>query len=297
MIGIDPETNLCYEGVSGYGYGLWPTPLLLRATFILRPEDWAQVPSSGDLRGAMWVFREDFFDPVARIRRGRFYDTHGIRSQPDQWYTHKHPVLPEDVGHRNHQGQFSKRLVTFTPMARVSEKLEVSRDPLVVMGAQPAVSAWSVVAVERGNGDQDVVTLKARLNFGFLPDVVEGAIPAAGRDRVLNEIAKVVDAAHRQSGRALVDLCRAALNVILAEWLVGQGSGDDVRHLDVGQLIGRLPVDRALWRNTSEIINRLHPRGKPNEQVRLAISDVTEADGGLALDALAFLLRDLGWAK
>jgi hypothetical protein len=235
--------------------------------------------------------------PAASSAKTSLIPSRGIRSQPDQWYVHKHPVLPEDVGQRNHQGQFSKRLVNFTPIARVMEMLEASRDPLVVLGAQPAVTAWSVVAVERGNGNQDVVTLKSRMNFGFLPNLIEAAIPSPGRDRVLREIAKVVDAAHRQSGRALVDLCRAALNVVLAEWLVSQGSQDDVRHLDVGQLIGRLPVDRGLWRNASEIINRLHPRGKPNEQVRLAISDVTESDGVLALDALAFLLRDFGWAQ
>lgn len=297
MIGIDQNSNLIYEGLSFHGHGLWPAPLLLRATFVLDASGWDRVPSTGELRGASCVFREDHFDPVTRIRRGRFYDTLGIRSQPDSWWVHRHPVIHDEVGQVNHQGLFAKTLVTFTPMRRVVEQLQSARDPIVVLGAQPAVSAWSVVSVERADGEHDVVTLKARLNFGFLPELISEAIPQAGRERVTREIAKVVDAAHRQSGIALVDLCRAAATVVLAEWLVSQGAPDLIRLQDLGQVIAKMPPESTLRRSAADIIRLLHPRGKPNEQLRLGTPQVTEADGGFALDALAFLLRDLGWAR
>jgi hypothetical protein len=298
MIGIDPNTRLVYEGLNFHGHGLWPAPLLLRATLVLDEGDWSKVPTRGDLREANCVFREDYFDPVTRIRRGRFYDTAGNRSQPDNWYVHKHPVIPDDVGHQNHQGLFSKSLVTFTPMQRLGEVLQQARDPVVVLGAQPAVTPWCVLAVERAGNDEDVVTLKARLSFGFLPELLTDSIPQAGRQRVVQAVGKVVDAAHRQSGIALVDLCRAAATVVLAEWLAAAGEpAADVRELDLGKLVGKLPQDVVLRRSAAEIVNRLHPRGKPNEQLRRGTRDVTESDGVLALEALGFLLRELEWAR
>lgn len=141
------------------------------------------------------------------------------------------------------------------------------------------------------------MTLKARLNFGFLPELLTEAIPAAARKRVTEAVAKVVDAAHRQSGIALVDLCRAAATVVLAEMLVEQGKARDLLEKDLGEVVAALPEQAKLRRSAADIIRMLHPRGKPNEQVRLGTPPVTEADGLFALEAFAFLLRDLGWAR
>ncbi|MCY4755411.1 hypothetical protein [Pelomonas aquatica] len=297
MIGIDPNTNLVYEGLSNFGHGLWPAPLLLRATFIREPEDWAQVPNTGALRNASVVFREDFFDPVSRIRRGRFYEPSLSAGQPALWWVHPHPTASDASKTKNGAGQVNLSLLTFVPMTRLVERLGPSPEPVVVLGAQPAVTAWSVVAVERADHDHDVVTLKARLNFGFLPELLTEAIPAAARKRVTEAVAKVVDAAHRQSGIALVDLCRAAATVVLAEMLVEQGKARDLLEKDLGEVVAALPEQAKLRRSAADIIRMLHPRGKPNEQVRLGTPPVTEADGLFALEAFAFLLRDLGWAR
>jgi len=46
-----------------------------------------------------------------------------------------------------------------------------------------------------------------------------------------------------------------------------------------------------------EIVNKLHPRGKDNELVKLDLRPVTEGDAELAVHAIGFVLREVGWAK
>lgn len=71
MIGIDTNTWLVYEGVSNYGHGVWPTPVLTAATLIQAETDWDRIPRSQIVEESKLIFREDSFDPVSRIRRGR----------------------------------------------------------------------------------------------------------------------------------------------------------------------------------------------------------------------------------
>ena len=65
----------------------------------------------------------------------------------------------------------------------------------------------------------------------------------------------------------------------------------------MGKLVEAMTERADLQRSAANIIRLLHPRGKSNEQVRNATRQVTEADGAFALEAFAFLLRDLGWAR
>lgn len=297
MIGFDPNTGLAYEGLSNHGYGLWPAPLVMRASLVHGSADWDKVPTWGSLREAQCIFREDYFDPVTRVRRGRFYDVAGGRSQPDTWWVHKHPVLPDDVGVQSPAGLLRKELLTFSPMRSAGVLLDVSPAPSVVLGARPAVTVWSVVSVERAASDEDVVTLRARLNFGYLPELQPDAIPESARARVAAAVSKVVDAAHRQSGIALVDLCRDGATVVLSEYLVAQGEPRALLEKDLGAVVSALAESSKLQRSAADVIRLLHPRGKSNEQVRLGVRGVTEADGVFALEALGFLLRDIGWAR
>ena len=66
---------------------------------------------------------------------------------------------------------------------------------------------------------------------------------------------------------------------------------------DLGALIAKLPPESKLFRAAADVVCKLHPRGKSNEQQRLGTRDVTEADGSFAIEALGFVLRELGWAR
>lgn len=297
MIAFDPNTWLMYEGLSNYGHGVSPAPHVAVATFVRAEEDWKRVPGTGAFSGAKYVFREDYFDPVSRIRRGRFYEWAG-RQQPEPWWVHKHPVLLEDTGTRAPDGRLTKSLITFTPMGNVSAKLLTSPRTLVVLGAETAVTVWNIVSVERAGNNEDVVTMRARSNLGFLPDLILDQIPAGARERVSAAVTKVVDGAHRSSGITVVDVCRDAMGVILSSHLhLEAGLDAKVIEKDLGALIAALPPELKLFRAAIEVVCKLHPRGKSNEQQRLGTRDVTEEDGMFAVEALGFVLRELGWAR
>jgi hypothetical protein len=295
MIGFDPNTGLAYEGISNYGHGIFPAPIVLRATIIKEEADWNRLPTSGSMRDAKLVFREDYFDPVTRIRRGRFYEWQAGKPQPDDWWVQGHPILSEETGPRNTQGLFKKSLVSFTPLQNLGADFDVPVRPLVVLGARPSITVWSVVAVERSGHDEDLFTLRSRGNLGFLPDLVLEAIPVSARKRVSEAISKAADAAHRQSGITVVDLCRDATTLALAEYLVSQGAPQTLLEKDLADVIKALP-DARLRASAAEVVRLLHPRGKSNEMHKHGTRAVTESDGRFALEALGFLLRDLGWA-
>lgn len=298
MIAFDPNTWLMYEGLSNYGHGVWPAPMVSVATFVQNELDWRQVPATGELRGAKYVFREDYFDPVSRIRRGRFYEWRQGRSQPDQWWVHKHLVLPEDIGHRSHEGRICKQLISFSAMHNISQRLVTSPRTLVILGASEAVTVWNIVSVEKAGNNEDVVTLRARSNLGFLPDLILDAVPQTARERIAAAVTKVVDGAHRSSGITVVDLCRDALVVILSTHIQHDlGSASKINEKDLADLISALPADMKLFRSAADVVCKLHPRGKSNEQYRRGTRDITDTDGMLAIEALGFILRDLGWAR
>ena len=49
--------------------------------------------------------------------------------------------------------------------------------------------------------------------------------------------------------------------------------------------------------DAADIINRLHSRAKPSAAAQNGTRPVSEQDANLAVDAIAFLLQDFGWAE
>jgi len=253
----------------------------MRANFVDGPGDWGKVPYGGDLPDAACLFREDYFDPVTRGRRRRFYDFAEIRSRPEASWVHKHPELPEEVGDCNHAGLFAQAVADLHADAWGCTAARLSpgsgRRPGREAGGD---SLWTLASVERSGDDAGVVSLRARLNFGYLPALRPDALPAAARERVTAAVGRVVDAAHPRSGLALVDLCRPST----------------LREKDLGEVVSALPVQSCIARGAADIIPLLHRRGKSTSRCGLE-SGVCQTDGAFALEAFGFLLRDIGWAR
>src|SRR6266853_1884063 len=111
-IGIDDSQFFIYEGDGHYGRPLWPSPVLSIATIVVRPEDAQGIPNTNYLAQVHLVFREDSFDPVTRIRRGRLYMWRG--TNPEDWEVPDHPVYKEETGYnRTYAGLLRKRLYSF----------------------------------------------------------------------------------------------------------------------------------------------------------------------------------------
>jgi hypothetical protein len=90
-VGFHESEYLFYEGEIGLGRAIWPSPVLSVATLVKEPDDTKGIPEFHTLV-TEFVFREDSFDPVTRIRRGRLYRRADAYAQPHRWHVQAHPA-------------------------------------------------------------------------------------------------------------------------------------------------------------------------------------------------------------
>jgi hypothetical protein len=207
-----------YEAVAGVGRGLWPSPLVIYAKVASTTEVVLSGPDSAELYAPGVIFREDAFDPVARIRRGRFYLSNA--SSVSTWQVSPHPAAPEDDRRVNRIGLLSLELVAFQPY-RISEVLKTVKDghPLIVLGDRVNFTPWTVVSLELSVSSEEIVTLRSRATLGALPDLLLEKIPAAGIEKLRSAIGTLSEDLHRAGPESVVDRCRNAIAWILSIYL------------------------------------------------------------------------------
>lgn len=286
-IGIDRSFHEIYEGSGSIWRAVQPTPMTSFAK--IDP----QVPISEVFGGHDDpVFREDAFDAVTRVRRGRLYSPEGMGEQavlPHPLYG----VLGSFAGPT--PDGMANRILHF-----YSQFLFIESRPKIVALGSPD-SLWRVLACELITTGEYLLTLKARGAFGILPEIDPVAVPEVGRTKAIETLQILVDAAHREAPGSIVDRARDAAQWCLATWLASERTDSSLLSADLGELIRKIKRDpdmskRAFWHSV-EIIRVLHARGKPNEQENHNLRPVMEDDAELALRAIGFLIREFRWAK
>jgi hypothetical protein len=302
MLGIDQNTYLLFEGVSSYGHGVWPAPVLSAATLISGEDDWGRIPSSRHLADAPMIFREDSFDPVTRLRRGRLYER--INGGYTNWHFPPHPADPSERRTMTDDGLLHRDLMTFAPLPSLASRCAQHTSLHLVLGTQTAPTVWRILSVETILAGEELVTLQARSTFGALPDIIEDAIPEGARSEVLPALEQVANAAFRSSPLALIEQCRPAYTLVLSNWLAAQGeTAGDLATRDLEGLVKLIDkrfqkqADFGALKATIHLVQRFHSRGKPPEQKRYNLRPPNEADAQLVLQALGFVLREIGWAR
>jgi hypothetical protein len=288
MIGIDPNTGLVYQGESYYGHPVWPSPVLSLATIVSHEGDFTRVPSGTNLLHADLLFREDSFDPVTRVRRGRLYKTPG--NQPQQWHVTPHFFSggPVRAGMQLHG--FDSNF-----MAATKPKL---RDSLLVLGTTDTYTIWRVVDIERIVGGEDLITLRGRTSLAGLPRLNGAAVPELGREKVAETLDKLDEAAFRAGPESVVDRARDVAQWSIGTWLAARTGDASLRLVDLWQLAGKVSEkDSTVIKNVGQTLARLHARNKPNVHEELGTRPVTEEDAEYTLAAVGILLRELGWAR
>jgi hypothetical protein len=294
MLALDPYQRLVYEGTSKLGFAVWPSPVISVATVFQSDIELTNVPERTDLGFAQLVFREDSFDPVTRIRRGRFYNR-GDAAQPQEWRVQQHPAFKEEVGvARDYDGYLKKQLFGFHIWAaRLHLRASHVR---VVLGIRDGMSIWRVVGVEQISTGEDLVTLKAQANLGVLPEISEDQIPDIGRTRVLQSIEKLVDTAYRAGPESVVDRCRDVGAAVLGAYFEARQTGAIQK--DLGELAKIAAQEkRFMIENAARLLCLLHARVKPNEQIRRNVDGPREEDAALAIECAGTILREVGWAR
>lgn len=289
LIAIDNNDQLVYQGsTAGYGYGLWPQPVLSHATLISAVGDLSLIPASAHLHDATMVFREDSFDAVTRIRRGRLYRV--LPQRPTLWHVSPPAVQPYTDQRQLHLYGFDSNLVG-------NMHVQVNK-ALIALGTRDAYTMWRIVGCERIVTGEDLLTLRARASLGGLPELIEVAIPEDGRAKVRETFEKLGEAAYRAGPESVVDRARDVAQWCIGTWLADRRNDPSLRTVDLWDLAGKLEEkDYAVLRNTGRSLARLHARVKPNVQEQKSTRPVTEDDAEFALVAIGMLLRELDWAR
>ena len=297
MIAIDPDKNLVYEGHSGYGHAVWPSPVISIANLITCASDFEGLPQNNDLSTTNLIFREDSFDPVTRIKRGRFYGFQDGTRNPE-WRVQVHPMRPNEHRSVNAEGLIRRQLWTWNGCAISFRLKSLTNLPIIALGTANAHTFWRIVGIEGLVTGEELVTLRAKANLGALPDVAADKIPEVSRTKVLETIDKLVDTIFRAGPESVVSRCRDAAASILGAFLWKVRS--DAPTKDLGDLIKILKNEkdpRAMIISAATIIARLHPREKPNEQIGRNLRPILEEDAELAVNCVASLLREVAFVK
>jgi len=300
-LGIDPSTGLIYEGLTNPSYPVWPTPVVSQATLIETPQDLGGIPDSLNSHPFTWIFREDSFDPVSRIRRGRIFQNFGGQNRPKMW-VEPHPAIHSDVRSITANGKVEKELGVFIECTELLSKANKGQGMKLAIGVSGAYSLWRIVQTERIVSTDILVTLRAESAFGILPEIEASKIHPENLPDVESAISRVLNAAYKELPTSVVDQCRNAATVLISRWMQQESNSEKPGEQDLGACIKAVhkyhtEKPRVALCSALEIINKLHPRGKDNEAKRMDLRPVVEADAELAVHAIAFVIREIGWAK
>lgn len=284
-----------FEGDSEYGAHLaWPRPVITLAKFI-QPEN-----ENGRLIGASerdfphLCFREDSFDPVSRIRRGRFYEATG---RTGSWRVIESQTVTIS-GSRRENGMLDVTVRGYTAYnlsAQVGEMPEV-----VLLGSDSAFTVWSVVDIETIATREALFTLKARHSLGVLPKIYWERMPVEHMRKVRETLEKLGDDYRRAGPESVIDRAREAATAILSTYLQSEGD-NSASGKDLGDLVKKLkdmPNKMHILACVAEIPQRLHSRGKSAErEKRDNLRSIREQDAELAVQCVGTMLCELRWAE
>jgi hypothetical protein len=200
-----------------------------------------------------------------------------------------------------HRGEtLTKTLFHYWQCQTLLSKPQAGNGLSLAFGDARSWSLWRIVQVERVLGDGVLVTLKALSAFGILPELRHEAIPEEHQAPIQRAIDRVLDAAFRESAISAIDQCRNAAVALIGRWLVSNGAESKVLSDDLGALVKRVredPYRCGAVAGVGEMIARLHPRGKANEQETKGYRLAQDEDAEASVHAISFILREFGWAR
>lgn len=296
FLGIDTSRDLVYAGDSNYGVHLvWPTPVLTPAKLLNSTAKEFFITDTG--QPADYYFREDDFDPVSRVRRGRFYKYSG--SKGVNWWALPHPLVTiqntqtdEDGLMRISVADYRASIISFE-----LKQLGISY-PVVVLGKGSSSTIWVVVNIEAGFTGEELVTLKARQSLGALPELDFEKLRELKGGNIQEALQTLEDDYHLASPESVVDRANEAATRILNTFLVlmGRSTQDSLNKAitEAGKLEQK--DKKEIVRNAADIVRLLHGRTKYSVQKEKNTRDVREQDAELAMQCIGIMLCDLGWA-
>lgn len=300
-LGIEHENGLVYEGADNPSHLTVPTPIISQCALIESPSDFDKLPCGMQSDPFRWIFREDSFDPVSRVRRGRLFQSFGEANRASV-LVEPHPNLLSDSLRMAVGGRVSKDLNVFIHCTELLSRPKRGEGLQLAIGNTQAHSLWRILQTEQTVSQDVLVTLRAESAFGILPALKMSQISEENRKSVSDAYDRIMQVAYRDSPTSVVDQCRNFCAVVTARWLYKLTGNRAILEEDLGSCITAVKKhfgekEQRLIRAALETVNLLHPRGKDNERERYDLREVSKEDAELALHATGFVIAELGWGN
>ncbi len=293
FLGFDRALGIAYEGgnPSWGARALLSTPYLFDLQVAETPEEALNKLLKSSTEFDKLLFREDSFDAVSIVRRGRIYEPE--KSQPRQCW-----VFPANEAElqeaRSSHGVVRKGLVSYQGYRLTS--WNPSQEVYAAIGSGGAYSMWRIVSNDRMYSSEELITMRPLYFLGALPDLSPNNIPEKWRTKVLEGVQKVVDSMYKANADSIVELCRHAASAAL--FAAFHEEIPQVSRMDLGQLAKLAEgKERRIIAHCGKIIADLHSRLKPNIQMHYDSRPVSDRDAELAVQCLSFILSDLGYTR
>ncbi|MDZ8118186.1 hypothetical protein [Pontiella agarivorans] len=234
-----------------------------------------------------FLFREDSFDPVSMVRRGRIYQPYP--EQPNECRVAAIDAYDGLIAHQYASAVIKKRLHTYQPYAL---SLNGPDQKYAIIGTQSAYSLWRIVSNDRMYLNDELLTLRPLHSMGALPDLDLREVSDPWKTKVEETVNKVVDAMTFANADSIIELCRHAASAALFAHF-----HEDIKNLagtDLGPLAKRAGDEGLhIVAHCGHLIAKFHSRIKPNNQVHFESRPPTDRDAELAIYSLSCILSDL----
>ena len=291
-LGFNRNIGAVYEGEPNSGYRVLPPPNLAPIRFFTGNKVQPLMPYSDGM--AVEIFREDDFDPVTKLRRGRVFRLRSC-SQPLVWRVndpHQDTLTTEKWGNgfaqKTELSTYERHTLPDLAQAKTSTL------PHVAIGWEPHITFWKIISIECNLVGTPVLTLRAKHSLGDTPEIIEANVPALVLKPLVDAVDKVEASVNRLSAVDVIDRCRSALSVAFG-FQSGDMSKDLVQAIEA--YLKKESSNENLCSWCGRIVARLHSRGKPNEQAGKGVRPPTDDDADLALNCLNVVLIEFGWAR
>ncbi|MDR7299519.1 hypothetical protein J2X16_004889 [Pelomonas aquatica] len=298
-LGIEKNSGVAFEGMNNPDQPVRPQPIVSQCLLIQTEADWGQMPEGLHRNAHRWVFREDSFDPVTRVRRGRVYQSYGT-TQPDSVVVYRDPT-PDSLG-KTVQAVTHTRLEMYRYIACTALLAVPNRGygMAFVVGSGAGTATYTVVQIETLLTGDVMVTLKERSALGVIPELNEALIAENSRKQVRQALERAVNSAFRETAVSVVDQCRNAIAAVLGHYLAAEEPDKAARMIGSELMpLGTMMMERRkeVCGSAALIVARMHSRGKSNEQAIKGVPEPNDDDAQFAVHALGLVLRELGWAR
>lgn len=238
---------------------------------------------SGEVRDSDLVFVELSFDPLGRIKRGKFYKK-TQEGQPQRAVDGEKVMRtqPSDPFYNVFRGF---KFNAYQPTAEFDV-----RDAVVFLLNPRFKSKWKFLAVDPIIGCEEVCVLQEINGVGAIPNLNPQVIPSAYFTEIDREYRALLSDMHGKP-ESVIDHCRDVVTSILSAVL-------DIKkedRKDLGALIKLMVENKKVVVGCAEVINRLHPRRKPNEHEKHGLIELSGQDADFAVQCTFMIIKELRW--